>query len=91
MNKEEAIERLNNFKTIRILYGNTFGVHLEQLKQLQNDIEIVLNLLEKKEKIIDEMAEQLAGLTIFDISKDEPLILGDKEEVKKYFERRTKQ
>ena len=44
MNEEEVIERLNRFKTIKVLYGNTFAIHLEQLKQLQNDIETVLNL-----------------------------------------------
>ena len=41
--------------------------------------------LKEKDKIIDLMAEQLAGLAIFDIEKDEPLVLGDKEEVKQYF------
>lgn len=45
--------------------------------------------LEKKEAIINEMAEQLAGLAIFDIEKDEPLILGDKEEVKEYFTKKV--
>ena len=51
-------------------------------------IDTVLSELEKKDKIIDLMAEQLAGLAIFDIEKDEALILGDKEEVKQYFERK---
>ena len=50
---EEEIERLNRFKTIKVLYGNTFTIYLEQLEQLQNDIETVLNLLEKKDKIIN--------------------------------------
>lgn len=49
MNEEEAIERLNRFKTIKVLYGNTYSMHLEQLEQLQNDIDTVLNLLEKKD------------------------------------------
>ena len=53
MNEEEVIERLNRFKTIKVLYGNTFTIHLEQLEQLQNDIETVLNLLEKKDKQIN--------------------------------------
>lgn len=44
--------------------------------------------IEKKDKKIDLMVEQLAGLAIFDIEKDEPLILGDKEDVKQYFERK---
>lgn len=52
-------------------------------------IETVLSELEKKEAIINEMAEQLAGLAIFDIEKDEPLILGDKEEVKEYFTKKV--
>ena len=53
MNEEESIERLNRFKTIKVLYGNTFTIHLEQLEQLQNDIETVLNLLKKKDKQIN--------------------------------------
>ena len=40
-------------------------------------------------KIIDEMAEQLAGLAIWNNEKEEPLILGDKEDVKQYFERKV--
>lgn len=43
----------------------------------------------KKNKIIDLMAEQLAGLTIFDNDIDNALILGDKEEVKNYYERKA--
>ena len=35
-------------------------------------------------KLIDLMAEQLSGLAIFDMEKDEPIILLD-EEVKEYF------
>ena len=31
---KEAIERLNRYKTIKVLYGNTFAMHLEQLEQL---------------------------------------------------------
>lgn len=54
MNIEEVIERLNRFKTIKVLYGNTFAIHLEQLEQLQNDIETVLNELEKKDTAILE-------------------------------------
>lgn len=67
--EKEAIERLNNFKTIKVLYGNTFAMHLEQLKQLQSDIETVLNLIQtqqaeikKKDKIIDLMTEYLASI-----------------------------
>ncbi len=72
MNKEleEAKERLNNFKTIKIMYGNTFAMNLEQLKQLQEDIEIALNYIENsipKEKVeetfeyIEDYVERLNG------------------------------
>ena len=37
------------------------------------------------------MAEQLAGLTIWDNEKEEPLILTDKDEVKQYFEKLAKE
>ena len=38
--------------------------------------------LEKKDKMIDLMAEQLAGLTIWNNEKEKPLILTDIEDVK---------
>ena len=47
--------------------------------------------LQNKDKIIDLMSEQLAGLAIFNIDKDETLILSDKEEVKQYFENKAKE
>ena len=50
----------------------------------------VIDELEQKDKIIDLMAEQLAGIAIWDIKKDEPLILMSKEEVIKYYERESK-
>ena len=55
---------------------------------IEEFIEIVLNILKEKDKIIDLMAEQLAGLTIWDSDKEEPLILADKEDVIEYFERK---
>ena len=55
MTEKEVIERLNRFKTIKVLYGNTFAIHLEQLEQLQNDIETVLNLLEKQKAEISDL------------------------------------
>lgn len=47
MNKEleEAVEKLEKFKTIKVLYGNTFVMHLEQLQELQIAIETVLEAL----------------------------------------------
>lgn len=57
--------------------------------------EVYKRELEKKDKIIDLMAEQLAGLTIWNNEKEEPTILGDREDVKQYFkeiaERKSKE
>ncbi len=47
--------------------------------------------IRKQNEIIDKIAEQLAGLTIWNIEKDEPLILGDKVEVKQYFEKKVEE
>ena len=54
------------------------------IKQLNSE-------LEKKDKVIDLLAEQLDGLAIFDIAKEEPLILGDKEGVKQYFYKKAEE
>lgn len=45
--------------------------------------------IKKLQKINDLMAEQLAGLAIFDNDIENALILGNKEEVKKYYERKA--
>lgn len=58
---------------------------------LQNQLDLANAKNIEKDKIINLMAEQLAGLTIFDIDKDEPLILYDKEDVKQYFENKAKE
>lgn len=98
MTEKEVIERLNRFKTIKVLYGNTFAIHLEQLEQLQNDIETVLNLLEKKDKIIDLMAIAISNEPLpteeYCIFRnfDCPEVGGNrdcKECVKQYFERKV--
>ncbi len=53
--------------------------------------EKLVDIVNKQSKIIDEMAEQLAGLTIWNNEKEEPIILGDKEEVKQYFEKKVEE
>ena len=135
--QEEAISRLRKITNRQILYGNKFGITIEGFRELQEDLETVLNMLkekdreieelkqalsrnitnnfissmkesakskedlemldkgwqivlERKENQIDLMSEQLAGLTIWNNEKEEPVILGDKEEVKQYFERKSK-
>ena len=99
MTQEQAIERLK--KMIQInngvikearKNGDIFAMQLTA--DLDTDsiaIETVLSMLEEQDKIIDLMAGQLAGLAIFDIDKDETLILGDKEEVKQYYKQKSEQ
>lgn len=57
-----------------------------QLKKEATAIEKVIKELNKKDKIINAMALQLSGITIWDNKKEEPLILKTEEEVKKYYE-----
>lgn len=57
MTEKETIDRLNKFKSIKVLYGNTFAMTLEQLKILQEDIETVLNTLKEKDKKIEKDRE----------------------------------
>lgn len=64
MSEEEAIKRLNYFKTISILYGDTFAMSIEELKQLQKDIETALQLLEQKDTRIDELEKALVDEAI---------------------------
>lgn len=86
MNKEEkeAIERLD-----RKLTSEKFTKNIGMPVYIK-DVEIVLNLIQKHEAIIDKMAEQLAGLAIWNDNIEEALILGDKEEVKEYFKKEVK-
>lgn len=60
-----------------------------ELNEGNNRCMILANNDKFKEQVIDLMAEQLAGLTIWNTEKDEPLILGDKEEVINYFENKV--
>ena len=52
-------------------------------------IRALKNTIQSQARQIDLMAEQLAGLTIWDTEEDEPLILTDKEEVINYFENKV--
>ena len=60
--QEEAIERLNRFKTIEILYSNTFAMHIEQLKTLQEAIRELLNMLKEKDKEINRKSSTIKAL-----------------------------
>ena len=83
MNEKEAQKVLDELQ----------GVRPEKLtgeaKRLFKAIMVIADGRDRAYKIIDLMAEQLAWLAIFDIEKDEPLILGDKEEVKQYFKEKV--
>ena len=46
--QEEAISRLRKITNRQILYGNKFGITIEGFKELQEDLETVLNMLEEK-------------------------------------------
>ena len=61
---------------------------IENLEQSHKYILEYDKEIRNKDRQIDLMAEQLAGLTIWDNEKEEPLILADKEEVIKYFEKK---
>ena len=90
--QREAIDRLNRFKTIQVLYGNTFAMHIEQLKTLQVNIDTVLSLIteqeekmENKDKQIDLMANYIVDL----IKYNNPEEIRETEEIKQYFERKV--
>ena len=90
--KSKVREKIEEAKKLaNELNWSHFDMSEEASKEYIKAIETVLSELEKKDKIIDLMAEQLAGLAIFDIEKDEPLILGDKEEVKQYFKEKVEE
>ena len=77
-------------KTIENIETNTKIVRSsKEYNQWLNENYIGKDKIEKQNKIIDLMAEQLAGLTIFDNDIENALILGDKEDVKKYYERKV--
>ena len=95
-----AVDRDNIYVRVRV---EDLDTALSLIKQLESEKEIhvglehqykkeyldMLDLTKKYKRQIDLMAEQLAGLTTWDIEKDEPLILGDKEEVINYFENKV--
>lgn len=85
-----AISRLYNdyLKYKEELETSIIPSYEETIKELEKQL---FEQQEGKDKIIDLMAEQLAGLAIFDIDKDETLILGNKEEVKQYYKQKSEQ
>ena len=80
--QKETIERLNRFKSIKVLYGNTFAMTTEQLKILQEDIETAINILKEKDKEIEEYKRIIAA-GIINAEKDKLVQEKNKEIEKK--------
>lgn len=92
MTEEEAQKVLDELNTVRIEVLNDEAKKLfEAIMKIADERDKLKEELDLKNKIINLMSEQFAGLTIFDIDKDEPLTLSDKEEVKQYFENKAKE
>lgn len=92
MTNEQAQKVLDELNTVRIEVLNDEAKRLfEAIMKIADERDKLKEELDLKNKIINLMSEQFAGLTIFDIDKDEPLILYDKEEVKQYFENKVKE
>jgi hypothetical protein len=81
--EKEAIETLS----LKAITSSIEAPNYPNFIAMKKDLIIVLNLIQKQDKIIDKMAEQLAGLAIWNDNIEEALILGDKEEVKEYFKK----
>ena len=92
---DDLFEKDGDFKEFCDNHIADIEAVIQELRTTQSDlyeanhrITDLLLILGDRDRIIDLMAEQLAGLTIWDNKKDEPLILMSKEEVIKYFEER---
>lgn len=57
--QEEAISRLRKITNRQILYGNKLGITIEGFKELQEDLETVLNMLKEKDAEIEQKNEVL--------------------------------
>ena len=92
--KEKTIDKLkkHNDDLLRKLRNRVKDVKkLQKYSLYKKEFSRLNKQLQNKDKIIDLMSEQLAGLAIFNIDKDETLILSDKEEVKQYYENKAKE
>lgn len=83
-----CITEIETIKTVLSELEKKDTVSKKQYNHLKKSLK---GQIKKKDKVIDLMAEQLGGLAIFDIEKEEPLILGDKEEVKQYFYKKAEE
>lgn len=58
--QEETIDRLRKITNRQILYGNKYGIVIEEFKKLQEDLETVLNMLKEKDAEIEKYKKLLA-------------------------------
>ena len=58
--QEEAISRLRKITNRQILYGNKLGITIEGFKELQEDLETVLNMLKENSAEIQQKNTELA-------------------------------
>lgn len=58
--QEEAISRLRKITNRQILYGNKLGITIEGFKELQEDLETVLNMLKENSEEIQQKNTELA-------------------------------
>ena len=90
---QQQIDKLkkHNYNLLKKLRNRVKEVKkLQKYSLYKEEFSRLNKQLQNKDKIIDLMSEQLAGLAIFNIDKDETLLLNDKEEVKQYFENKAK-
>ena len=57
--EKQAIEYLNTFKSIKIMYGNTFAMFLEELKKCQQATDTALNLITKQQNRIEKLKHSI--------------------------------
>lgn len=62
--QEEKIEKLRKITNKKILYGNKFGITIEGFRELQEDIETVLNMLKEKDTEINKYKRKNKELSI---------------------------
>lgn len=88
METEKAIKFLKEFINDGYAFWKTLTPYERQT--LEETIRIILKELEKKEKIIEQMAEKLSHNVYID-SQDTLCIFANKEEVKQYFENKVEE
>lgn len=82
--EKKAIEDLNSFKSISILYGNTFTMFLEQLKKYQEATDTILNLIKKQQEKLEKIKEYAHQEVVSYTETIRDYIDDDKEENKDY-------